>query len=236
MNGSNAAPGKPVGQSPVDQGSTPVKPKVGKNAVSVGLVFVLVIVFLAALLLFAFVKTGFYEVPVLSRFYHGPRVSREVPAAKVTGDELRERAGERLVESIAAGESPFRLYLTESEVTGAISDSASTAVRGGEWEVENSQVAIHPSGVEFTARLLRDGMRLDFQGLFVPYIRDGGVRFRTASIRIGDYPIHPALGTRLAGSVFSRDFGTWVIQLDEIDFTDIELREGSITVFAREVR
>jgi len=203
-----------------------VTPKVGRNAVTVAVIFLLSIAVVAVAVAFAVAKTGFVDVPVLSSFYRGPTVTRIVEPAPIDGQGLRTIVGERLYGSIARAESPYRFEVTEAEMTGALQSEIGEVIRGEAWEVEQLQIVIGPNGLECTVSLRKNGTRFEFQGIFEPVVVNGGLQFRAVSIHVGDYPVHPALGLRIAGAVFSRDFGTWVFRLGTVEFIGVELEEG----------
>ncbi|MCR4278401.1 MAG: hypothetical protein NUV81_00665 [bacterium] len=205
-----------------------LKPKVGKNALTVFLIFLTSILIVIFSISFAIAKTGVFVVPFISRWYHPPVVSHVVAPKKIDAEGLRVLVGERLLRSIEAGERPTHFVLNEKELTGAMRSEIDNVIRQTGWDVRVLQVAIQPDGLEFTSQLQRGEVHFDFQGLFVPVVENGGLRFRIDSIHIGEYPIHPIIGKRIAGAVFSRDFGTWVFRLGTISFTDVQLNEGTV--------
>jgi len=212
------------------QEGQPIKPKVGKNAITVFVIFFVSTLVVAFGIALAVAKTGIFQIPYISKLYHSPQVVHVVSPANVDAEKLRVLVGERLLTSIEAGDRPTHFVLSDAELTGALQSSVQLVLRQAGWDVSVLQVAVRPEGLEFTSRLQRGEVHFDFQGLFVPIVDNGGVRFRVDSIHFGDYPIHPIIGSRIAGAVFARDFGTWVFRLGTISFTDVQLHDGTVDV------
>lgn len=219
MSGNNA-PSAPEG--------TPTKTKTGRKVIRVILFVVLGIAGVAAAAAYGTAETGIVNVPFFSRWYTGPEPTRAVTASPLSSEQFQSRVVGRLSDSIYTGVPPYGFTVTEAELTGALKSTVQDAIRDREWDTDLLQIAVFPSGLEFTAHLKNGDLRFDFQALFIPIVEDGGLRFEAAEIHLGDIPLHPQLGMRIAGAVFSRDFGTWVFRLGAITFDKVVLKDGTV--------
>jgi hypothetical protein len=124
------------------------------------------------------------------------------------------------------------IQITEKELTGGIRSAIAQALRDQGATADNVQIVVTPDFLELSGRLMQGGTTADVRVRFVPVVDDGGIRFDPVDVRLGDYPIHPSYAHQLAGILFSRDFGTWIVSFGDIRFTSIRLEQGVVILRA----
>ncbi|MEO5927245.1 MAG: hypothetical protein ABIO72_00920 [Patescibacteria group bacterium] len=206
---------------------------IGKNALTVVGVFVGIILALTLVVAFAVAKTGLVHVPVFSMFYHGPTPVRVVESAPITAREFQTLLTRQVASQLSAGQTQgTNIMLTEVQLTGALRDAIVQALRKEEATAEHVQIVVTPNYLEVSGQLKQRVITADLRVRLVPVIEDGGIRFDATDVQLGDYPIQPSLAHQLAGSVLSRDFGTWRISFGEIRFTSLTLKDGVLEIDA----
>jgi hypothetical protein len=210
-----------------------VRPAFGKNAASVLAVFAAIVLLMLGFAAFAVAKTGLVHVPLMSRFYTGPEPVRVIEASALTTDQFRALMEERIATQIRSGaKPPYTVEITEQEITGALHGVINLVLQDKGWRAERSQVALTPKGIEFFGHLERGRTNADVRIRFDAIIENGSVRFEPTDIRFGDYPIHPALAQKLAGYLFARDVGTWMIQFGDAKLESVRFSEGKLELTA----
>jgi hypothetical protein len=202
---------------------------IGKNVAIVAGVFLAGLLLLVALGAFLVAKSGIVPVPLFSGAYHRPQPVRTVTSSPISEAIFRQRLSDRVLAQVASGKRPpYTISITEDELNGAFQNVVAQALRSEGWRVESSQVALAPEFFEVYGRLTQGDLHADLRIRFVPIVENGGVIFEPIDIRFGEYPIHPDLAHRLAGALFKRDFGTWVLSFGEIRLQSVQLREGAL--------
>lgn len=205
----------------------------GKNTLTVLGVFVGALLLIAALAAFAVAKTGLVRVPFFSMFYHGPAPTRVVTSEPISEDAFRSFLTQQVARQFAAGNrTSATITIPEAELTGAVQAAITQALREQDATAEHVQIVIEPNGIEVSGRVIQRKTVADLLVRLVPVIENGGIRFDATAVRLGDYPIHPALAHRLAGAVLSRDFGTWRVSFGDVRFTSLTLRSGALELKA----
>ncbi|MCI0479018.1 hypothetical protein L0Y59_00530 [Candidatus Uhrbacteria bacterium] len=209
------------------------KPVFGKNffvVLSAVAGFTLIVILLTA---FAVAKSGVIEVPLFSRLYRGPEPTRIVTPTVMTAEAFRVLVSSRLISKAVQGiEPPYALSITESEMTGGLDAVIAYALRDEEWKATAVQMAATPGYLEFHGKFRRGPFRVDTRVRFRPIVEDGGVRFEPIDIRVGDYPIHPSVVRTVAGIIFLRDLGTWVLRFGEASLQEVILEDGTVDLVA----
>ncbi len=214
-------------------GSKRVKPKRGKNALTIFGIIAGVVLVIVSVIAFAIAKTGLVNVPLFSAFYHGPTPIRVISATPMSVSDFRILVGSRFLSLVQAGKRPpYQVQLSEEELTAVLVDAITQALRDPSWNVQGVQLAIRPTDLELYGHFIHGGTRVDLLAHVVPEIKDGGVSFALSSLRIGDYPISPHLGLNILGAIFSRDFGTFTLTFGDAHLTDLQLQDGSVTLTA----
>ncbi|MBU1348915.1 hypothetical protein KJ781_02505, partial [Patescibacteria group bacterium] len=192
-------------------------------------------IILATLLLLAFAvaKTGIVEVPGFSRFYHGPEAVRAVTPTPMTADAFRVLVSSRLISKAAQGlRPPYTVRVTEGELTGGLGAVIGVALRDESWKVSEAQIAVTPEFLEFLGKFEWGVFHVDTRIRFTAIVEKGGVRFEPTDIRFGDYPIHPSFARSIAGIVFSRDLGTWILTFGDGMLEQATLVDGAVDIVA----
>lgn len=211
----------------------PIKPLVGKNVFSVLSVIAACVLAFLLILAFAIAKTGLVEIPLFYAFYRGPEPIRRVTPVPMTAEAFRVLVSSRLLAMAAEGKpSPYTVTVSEGEMTGGLAAVINRALRNEQWKASDVQLAVTEDYLEFFGRFRRVAVRIDVRVRFRPIVEQGGVRFEPTDIRFGDYPIHPAIARYVAGIVFSRDLGTWILTFGDVTPQKIILRDGAIDIVA----
>lgn len=173
-----------------------------------------ILVFLL-LLAFLITKSGLLAIPVLSGFYHGPTPIRLVQSKPTTWDEFRVMLASRIYEQRGVNAKSYTVQLNEQEISGLLLDTVETALRSSNWKVVIAQTVVTPSAIELYLKVTWSNyINVDLLFSFKPFIdQDGDVQFDVISAQLGDYPLPPSWGKAIAGYVFSRDLGSWEINI-----------------------
>ena len=192
-----------------------IRPKLGMNALSCTLMLIGAILLFLLLLAFLITKSGLLAVPILSRFYHGPTPIRLVQSKPITWDEFRVMLASRIYEQRGTSSKNYTVQLSEQEISGLLLDTVETALRSSKWKVEIAQTVVTPSAMELYLKVTWSSyVNVDLLFSFKPVVdQDGDVQFDVISVRLGDYPLPPSWGKTIAGYVFSRDLGSWEINI-----------------------
>jgi len=202
---------------------------IGKNTLAVIGIFAGIFLALGLIFLFVLAESGLVHVPVFSSFYRQPEPVRVVTAEPISATAFRALLANRINDRIASGERPpFSVTLMEDELTGLLRAVIRDALRDEGWTVESSQLALTAQMVELSGRLKRNSFTVDLRVQFVPVVQDGGLRLDPIDVRLGALPIHPSMARQLAGILFSRDFGTWIIRFNDLQLDDVVLDDGHI--------
>lgn len=185
------------------------------NVLSCTLILIGVILLFLLLAAFLVTKSGLLAMPVLSRFYHGPTPIRLVQSKPTTWDEFRVMLASRIYEQRGVKAKDYAVQLNEQEISGLLLDTVETALRSSNWKVVIAQTVVTPSAMELYLKVTWSNyINVDLLFSFKPFIdQDGDVQFDIISAQLGDYPLPPSWGKALAGYVFSRDFGSWEINI-----------------------
>lgn len=179
--------------------------------------FMIIGVVLIFLLLLAFLitKSGLVAIPLLSRFYHGPTPIRLVQSKPTTWDDFRVQLATRIYEQRERNSKNYTVQLNEQEISGLLLDTVEKAMRSPNWKVVIAQTVVTPSAMELYLKVTWSSyINVDLLFSFKPFIDQGGnVQFDVISAQLGDYPLPPSWGKAIAGFVFSRDFGSWEINI-----------------------
>ncbi len=222
-----------------------IKPKLGKNALTVFLSLgaIAMLVVILALLLVA--KSGIIVIPFFSRFYHAPRPVRTLMVQPLTADEFQQLMTSQLLSQVKAGKRPpYTIKLTEAELTGTVQNTVRLTLRDQAWKPIQVQMAVQPSGLEFFGRFVRpwitstrlgdsafgrfilQPLHVDLLIRFTATMRDSSVRFDPSYIQIGDYPVPLSLAYQTASLIFKRDLGTFSLAFGDIQLKRFQLFKG----------
>jgi hypothetical protein len=202
---------------------------IGKNTLVVMGIFAAIFLGLGLMFLFILAESGLVRVPVFSSFYRPPEPTHVVTADPIDAAAFRALLANRISARAASGEKPpFSVTLTEKELTGVLHGVIRDALRDEAWTVERLQLALTAEMVELSGRLKRNSLTADLRVRFTPVVENGGLRLDPTDVRFGAIPIHPAMARQLAGVLFSRDFGTWVISFNDMRLNTVTTETGLI--------
>lgn len=224
-----AAAGFIVGKG--KNGKKGLKPILGRNFLVVVLESAAVILVVFLLAAFALAKSGAVNVPVFSSFYSGPAAAREVTALPLDPTAFKALISQRFFEQLESGKPPYLIKLSDGELTGALESVIDTALRDASWQAQKIQLISQPGHLEMFARFKRGAWQAEMRIWLKPVVENGGVRFEVIDFRFGDHPIHPKLAKLIAGWVFSRDFGTWILRFGDIELSRVNLTEGVVELY-----
>lgn len=223
-----------IGPTPSSSDKT-LKPILGKNFFIVFFEAVAVIFIFFLLSAFAIAKSGVLTVPVFSRFYSGPAAAREVASAPLDPTAFRALISQRFSEQLESVKPPYVIKLSEEELTGALKSVIDTTLRDELWQAEKIQLISQAGYLEMFAHFKHGAWRAEMRIRLKPIVENGGLRFEVVDFRFGDYPVHPKLAKLIAGWVFSRDLGTWILRFGDIQLSRVNLAEGSVDLYASTV-
>lgn len=215
--------------APLGPVSKPAKPRFGFNAAAcLGYGFLLIIVFaLAVAVLLA--KTGLVNVPLASRLYTGPKPTRIVTAGVTDPEAFSDAMSLKVATAVKrGGPPPYRVTMDETELTAALRGALASVVKGMSVIAERPQVVVTPAAIEFSGRFVRDGIAFDILTRFEPRVLGGELRFNPVSVQFGDYPISTSTAQNVMGYLFTREFGTWRLDVGSIGLRDIRLLDGKV--------
>ncbi|MFA6100033.1 MAG: hypothetical protein WC750_04110 [Patescibacteria group bacterium] len=193
----------------------PVKPKLGLNALScVALIFAAVVLSIIGLA-FAVAKSGFLDVPIFDRFYHGPTPTRLIQASPLSWDAFSAELASKIYEQREYKKPSYTVQVSEQELSGLIQSVAKQNLRNGNWKVELVQLAVNPDYMELYIKLAwRETGNLDMLFRFKPLLDErGNIRFDLLETRVGDYRLPTSWGMALASNLFARDLGAWELKI-----------------------
>ena len=187
---------------------------------------------IVCLICFAVAKTGIVRIPFFSRVYHGPQPSRVVSYAPLSANDFNTLLTQRFSAQVAQKNGPpYSVSMTEQEISGALQSELVAATHDQAWNVVSSQVAIHPTEIEFYGQIVRGMWHIDARIGVVPRLQNGTLMFEPVSFQIGDYSLPPKFGIQMLDTIFSRNvdlsfaFGNIFVQ-------DTRLSDGSLTLVA----
>ncbi|MBI4138746.1 hypothetical protein HY479_01190 [Candidatus Uhrbacteria bacterium] len=221
----------PIRPSP--QMKKTVKPVFGKNALSLLTLAVSILIAFVLAAAFAVAKTGVIAVPIFSLLYRGPQPSRLVESPPIDATAFRVMVSSRLIaETLTKNPLPYRIRMTDEELTGGFQGAVTLALRDQFWQAEHVQAIAVPDALELYGRFRRGRLHADIKARFRPTVEKGGARFDLTGFWFGDYPVHPRFATLVAGWIFSRDLGTWILRFGDIELQGVELQEGRFELLA----
>ena len=224
-----AAAGFIVGKG--NSGKKGLKPILGRNFLVVVLEFAAVILVLFLLAAFALAKSGVVSVPVFSSFYSGPEAAREITASPLDPQAFKAIISRRFLDQLESGKPPYLIKLSDEEITGSLESVIDMALRDASWQAQKIQLISQTGHLEMFVRFKRGVWKAEMRVRLKPIVENGGARFEVIDFRFGDYPIHPKLAKLIAGWVFSRDFGTWILRFGDIELSRVNLTEGTVELY-----
>lgn len=201
-----------------------------KIVLFVAVIFFWFLVFLPFAYLLA--ESGIMNVPVFSRYYQGPKPTREVRSSPMGWAEFQGLLADRIREQRKDKNESYRVSISEGELTGLLSGMVEQALRDSSWRIKASQIALEPESMELYLKTDRKSL-IHLEMLFraKPILENGNLRFDLLEFRLGDLRLPASWGLAIIGNVFSRDFGSWVIQVDgQKAIKDMSLARGALNV------
>lgn len=223
--------------SSIPQANTPlaphVRPKIGRNAIGFYSVIIGSILLVLVAFLFLFTKFGLVRPPLLSRFYHGPQVTRQVDAPMQDLSAFTQLLGKRFIEQELRGGGQgetVTLRVTESELSSVLPKALEENIQDKDMHLVHSQVVLLPQEVELLAQFERHGIYLDMLVRFIPRMQQGRVHFEPTFFQLGDIPLPVPVATQLMALLFGRDLGEWDVRSAELAPQDIRLSDGAMEI------
>ncbi len=180
---------------------------------------------------FALAKTGFIHVPFFSRWYQPPTPTRVVESPVITQAQFVNMIQSRVLSQASAGmKPPYRVEVTEQEISGAFQDAAQKMLHNSAWTIESSQVAIRSTDLEFVLHLKHSFISVDALIRVAPHVKGDTLYFDPTFVQVGDYLLPPTLAQQFASVIFSRDLGTWKLAFGTAVLSAVNLTEGKLEV------
>jgi hypothetical protein len=199
-----------------------------KNTVIVYGIVTLILALILSAVLFGVAKTGLVDLPIFSRWYHGPQATHPIAPITMTPDSFLQMVQQRFQTESAKGQPPYTVTVDEKEVSGALQSSVQSALRDGNWSRTDIQVALRETDMEVVGHFSRGFLHPQFLVRFVPRISNGGLVFDPVFAQLGDFPLPANWMTPVLGFLFSRDFGTWTVAFGAMRLQRVQLFDGSM--------
>lgn len=206
----------------------PLKPKVGKNDIGCAALAIFALLVIVSLILIVVAKSGLLRIPVFSNLYHGPIPTREISVPALTAAQFQTMVGSRLQTEATTHAPPYIVTISEKELTGAMEEAITMAVRGSGWTKDRAQIAVTPQNLELLGEFHRGPWHVDLLIRFVPRVADGKLSFDPVSIHVGDYSLPAAVAYPIVSEVFSRDLGSWSLDFGTFRLQAIGLHDGEL--------
>ncbi|MCC7357097.1 hypothetical protein IT408_01155 [Candidatus Uhrbacteria bacterium] len=230
MDGNSVLPQQP-GRS-----SKHTRSNIGSNEMRFWVIILGIIFVLFSLLCFLFVKAGFIQFPILSRFYTEPKPTRIIETPKKTLTDFKNLLETRLLlaQLSAQNSDTLRIAVTETELSSVLQDSIYQAISDqGSTVIERIQVVILNDQMELVAFIRRNGIRVHLLIRFRPIVDRSLLTFEPTYFQLGDVPLPVSIAQKFIALIFSRDFGTWDIHSELFRVDEVELHEGTIVIVLR---
>jgi hypothetical protein len=221
----NMQPPKPIAPLP---GAVPphIRPKIGRNVLGCAGAALLVAILLICALLYAVAKSGIITIPVFSRLYHGPDVTRRVEVHPVAASAFESEIEKRFIRGLNMTSGVSEIRLTEQELTGVLTSVVTVGLQNEEWKVRSIQIVVGEKDLQMYVRLERGILHPEFTIRFLPVAVSGGLSFEPSSYMIGEYTPPNRFLYPLLGYVFKRDLGNWNLSFGEILLKNVKLEDG----------
>jgi hypothetical protein len=198
----------------------------------VALYIVIVILIVVALLAVLLAKSGIVTIPfVSSHLYTGPAVTRTVQAEDTSLDELIDGIGRKLTAAVQASpKPPYRVKITESELTGALRGSLSELPNNLCVTVEQAQAVVTPKDIEISGIAKKNGLSFDILARYTPVVRGNRLSFEPVQFQVGDFSFATSTVQSIHTYLFTRDIGEWQLEVGNKALSSVELGEGSLNL------
>ena len=185
--------------------------------------FFLVVAYLVSL-------TGIVEFPVLKDYYQAPTPSRQVAQQKMDSREFEALISSRIREQVEDRVKNMAVTINEKEVSGLFTWGIAQGLRNS-LAIEQSQVAILPTGMELFLKLRWSLGRIDLLLQVKPVLQtDGSVKFEPVSAKLGMVNLPSWAILPVMSNIFAKDMGAWDLQAGSMKIKTLDLKDGKIVI------
>jgi hypothetical protein len=196
------------------------------------IIVIVVIVLLFTLPLFVVGTLGFLDLPVFNVFYRPPTPTRVVTVSKETSvQDLQQLVQERLEHAMRSGKPPYRVTVSEEEMTAGFRSALAPAFRDPRLHMEQAQVVFLPQAVELSGSFTMRVFRLDVR-VRANLSRDAArhtLRLEPTEIRLGALSYDRATAEKLLAFFFNRGLGTWEWRTEGESLQDLTVTDRALT-------
>lgn len=205
-------------------------PKLGRNVLTCATLLIAVCAAFFLVVAYLISLTGVIEFPVLKDYYHAPSPSRQVVHQKIDSREFEALLSSRIREQVEDRVKNMALTISEKEVSGLFAWGIAQGLRNN-LTVEQSQVAILPTGMELFLKLRWGLGRIDLLMQVKPVLQaDGSVKFEPVSAKLGMVSLPSWAILPVMSNIFAKDMGAWDLQAGSMKIKSLDLKDGKIII------
>lgn len=192
------------------------------------LVVLLTIVFVLMGIAILIAKTGVYQIPVLSTFYHERPLTRSINAPAIRPQVLLDRATEALQSATSTKGADVLVEFSEQEITGALKGALQTSLKRPGVNVDQSQIVATPTGLEVTAFVRNETMSVHLFAKIIPSVQNGRLVLDVKEVYLGDIPVPPSSLAQIERIVFGSEIGSFEARSGSYGLKNVVLKDGSV--------
>lgn len=206
------------------------RPKLGRNILTCAGLLILVCVLVVFFVAYLISLTGIIEFPILKSFYQPPIPTRQIQYKQMDLKDFEALISSRAREEARKGAKKIVIPINEKEVSGLFAWGLNQGLRNN-MEIEQSQVAILPAGLEIFTKLKWSLGRVDLLVRVKPELEPGGsVKFLPIDAKLGSVSLPLWLITPVISNIFSKDMGAWDLQAGDMKIQSLVLKDGKIMI------
>lgn len=190
-------------------------------------VFVIVIGILMGIAILV-AKTGVYQIPFLSSFYHVRPVTRSVDALPIRPQVLLDRATSLLQSTTSSNGGDVVVAFTEQEMTGALKGALQTSLKRPGVNVDQSQIVATPSGLEVTAFVRNETMSVHLFTKVIPIVQNGRLVLDVKEVYLGDIPVPASSLGQIERIAFGSEIGSFEARSGKYGLKSVILKDGLV--------
>ncbi len=226
---------------PAPKGATPVRleaisqyslkrPKVGRNAYSCLLMFLIALIVIIAVGAYVVARTGLVRVPYFSKFYHPIAPTRIVDAEPISSADFVKLVQERVLAASTTRDGAKNVQITETEMTGLLRGViADRTTSTSDMLVKRIQAVVGTSSIELSGSVqTKVGEVNAFAQIFPSVTSSSNVSFIVQKAYLGELPVSTALVERMRQSILTNGGMSWGVKLGSMSLKDIHLQDGSL--------
>jgi hypothetical protein len=207
-----------------------VRPKIGRNVLGCFLYAIFALAAISAIVMVAVAKSGIVAVPLISKWYVGPRPTRTVEAGTEKPEELLGAVRTAIEQGGTAERVQHVVSYSESELTAAVRGALAEAEKRGDVQTGSAQIVVRPDAVQLTGRFRIKGIMADALIEFLPSAENGVMKLKITKAKFGDLPVAPALAKVALDSALGRDSSQWNLNIADHEIKGVTLKDRMLEI------